>query len=783
MGLHLGWIPNEPGLRARAYAAPAPGVPDPDSPEAAALRAAHAARALWTRLLIVVGLLALALFGLVGAFSHRTWFWGVGAVIAVCCWLPLLEFAVRRRRVAGRQRRESEDRAVRHAAEVAEYERGKAAWQHSEAERIAAAPRWLQVAAHEDITRLDVFGGTPQGRQNLLAGVGATLLAERAVIVLDLSQDRVADGLIAEARQAGISCQDYQLPRDLPATPLLAGLTGDEIASLIVEVLHADDANATAAGRATDLMILRKITRALGGRVTMSRLHQALSLLLADATDAPAAPGQHLSPAEQAGLHGLFGAGMRGEIGRNLIRLAAVLEPLAELGADDAAAADDASAAAPRQPARLTCLSLPDGPRDVAADLAAALIVQWATRSVADETGFRPAVILAGADEQSTRHLSRLTTVCERYEVPLVRMFSRLTEESSRHLDSRHTAFMRLATRPEALRAAEHIGLERKFVAGRFSHRQSVSRSRTKTSTESTTHTTGRAEGEATTHTTGTTTGQMYSEAQVPRADNHVHIHTGGNGNGSGGGNAESDPREAFRARVAREREAAAESGRGGNGKPAGRGGGARPDQAIKDASGGKRPQGQPKSGGGWVTTGGSGGGKPVIDTVKTRTWFNAEHTSDSKTQSVTNTEETSHTRSESRSVTDGTSVGDEISFELVYDHRVQPETLMALPEGQMLAPHVVAGAPAATAVPGAPDAGKTATGAKTANAVTSRPAAAESRMVALVIDPSIVGTDAVAAVSPHEIPAYEPPAPEVSSHVPAYERTALGPADPADPR
>src|SRR3984957_4547266 len=480
MGLHLGWIPNEPGLRARAYAAPAPGVPDPDSPEAAALRAAHAARALWTRLLIVVGLLALILFGLVGAVSHRTVFWAVGAALAVCCWLPLVEFAVRRRRAASRHRRENEDRAVRHAAEVAEYERGRTAWQHAEAERIAAAPRWLQVAAHEDITRLDVFGGTPQGRQNLLAGAGRTLLAERAVIVLDLSQDRVAEGLIADARQAGISCQDFQLPRDLPATPLLAGLTGDEIASLIVEVLHADDANATAAGRATDLMILRKITRALDGHVTLSRLHEALSLLLADATaataatDPPAAVGQHLSPAEQAGLHGLFGAGMRGEIGGNLIRLAAVLEPLAELGADDAAAAD-AGTATPRPPARLTCLSLPDGPRDVAADLAAALIVQWATRSVADESGVRPAVILAGADEQSTRHLSRLTTVCERYEIPLVRMFSRLTEESSRHLDSRHTAFMRLATRPEALRAAEHIGLERKFVAGRFSHRQSVS--------------------------------------------------------------------------------------------------------------------------------------------------------------------------------------------------------------------------------------------------------------------------------------------------------------------
>jgi hypothetical protein len=783
MGLHLGWIPNEPGLRAREYAAPAPGVPDPDSPEAARLRAAHAARALWTRLLIVVGLLALALFGLVGTVSHahRSWFWAVGVVLAVCCWLPLLEFAVRRRRVASRRRRESEEREVRHAAEVAEYQRGKAAWQHAEAERIAAAPRWLQVAAHEDITRLDVFGGTPQGRQSLLAGVGQTLLAERAVIVLDLSQDQVAAELIAAARQAGISCQDYQLPRDLPATPLLAGLSGDEIASLIVEVLHADDANATAAGRATDLMILRKITRALGGDVTMSRLHEALSFLLADATNATTAAGRpltaapQLSLAEQDGLHGLFGTSMRGEIGGNLIRLAAVLEPLAELGADDARANADA-AAAPRRPARLTCLSLPDGARDVAADLAAALIVQWATRSVADTDGFRPAVVLAGADEQSTRHLSRLTTVCERYEVPLVRMFSRLTEESSRHLDSRHTAFMRLATRPEALRAAEHIGLERKFIAGRFSHRQSVSQSRTKTSTESTTHTTGRAEGEATTHTTGTTTGEMYSEAKVPRHDNQIHIHANGNGGGgSGSGSDESDSREQFRARVAREREAAAaKSDRGSGRQPSG--GGSKRDRGSSGGGGG---------GGARVST--SSGGKPAMDTIKTRTRFSAQHTSDAKTQSVTNTEETSHTRSESRSRTEGASVGDEITFELVYDHTVQPETLMALPENQMLAPHVVAGAPNAASLPGTPGGAAMPGGAATrVSAVAARPAGPESRMVALVIDPAVVGTDAVAPVSPHEIPAYEPPAPAVSSHVPDYERVphaALGPGEPTRSR
>ena len=92
MGLHLGWIPNEPGLRAREYAAKAPGAPDPDSPKAAALRAAHAARALWTRLLLVVGLLALVLFGLVGAALFLGGLVGRLLLLsdALLSWLPLL---------------------------------------------------------------------------------------------------------------------------------------------------------------------------------------------------------------------------------------------------------------------------------------------------------------------------------------------------------------------------------------------------------------------------------------------------------------------------------------------------------------------------------------------------------------------------------------------------------------------------------------------------------------------------------------------------------------------
>ena len=79
----------------------------------------------------------------------------------------------------------------------------------------------------------------------------------------------------------------------------------------------------------------------------------------------------------------------------------------------------------------------------------------------------------------------------------------------------------------------------------------------------------------------------------------------------------------------------------------------------------------------------------------------------------------------------------------------------MALPEDQMLAPHIVeAPAPAGRAVTSGP-----------------RRPAADGKMVALVIDPAVVGSDPVAPVHPGEIPAFEPPVPQISAQVPDYAR------------
>jgi hypothetical protein len=512
-------------------------------------------------------------------------------------------------------------------------------------------------------------------------------------------------------------------------------------------------------------MVVRKVIRALaapggaaGDEVTMARVHDALVALLAGSHEA-VVDGAHGTAG--GGVAGTAGGGVAGganralaaefpgdfrkEVAGSLVRLAAVVEPLRDLGAD----------AAPRPAARLTCLSLAEGPRDVTADLTAALVVQWVTQAViaagaagpagpgGTADGPRPAVVLAGADEQATRHLARLTAACERYDVPLIRTFSRLTEESARHLDTRNTAFMRLATRAEALRAAEHIGMARSFVAGRFTRSRSVSQSRTTTRGESETHTTGYAQGEAVTKTTGTTEGESLSKTVIKRHNDRAH--EGRDRQGQDRDDNSKRPPAGRRDTELRDRDSSDEDTRG---------------QGSASKNGKARAERRPARGG---SSGGSSGGRGgtqrpyVFDFMTSRTKHKFTHQSEAKTESWTRTDETSHTRTREWSKTDGTSVGDAITYELTYDHKVAPETLMDLPEDQMLAPQVAEGRSADGKGVAGQGAGSVTPGQYAGDSLAGP---AEGKMIALVVDPAVVGSESVAHVQSHEIPAYQPPAP-----------------------
>ncbi|HEX4834654.1 MAG TPA: hypothetical protein VH478_26570, partial [Trebonia sp.] len=390
-GLHLGWIPNEPGRRPRDYPQAPPTAAGPDP---AKLRRVQDGQH-WSglrRVLVVAGVLALILLGGIGVASHKALFWEVAVGLAVASWLGTIISAWSHRRAVRALDKDQAQAAERHGQALEAHAAAVSAWAEAEAERVAGAPHWLRVSSPDSASRLDVFGGSVRGRSGMLAGVGGSLLERHAVIVLDLSAERVCDGLIAAAEAAGLSYHDYQLPRDLRLTPLLGGLPGEQVASQIVEVMHADDPTATAAGRATDLMVLRKIIAAVrvagtgspgpadgDGDITMRHLHEALACVLAGSPVAagpgrpgPPGPATALGQDAVAALAAQFPGEFRREVAASLIRLAAVVEPLRDLGAD----------AAPRPPARLTCLSLEEGPRDVASDLTAAFVVQWATQAI-----------------------------------------------------------------------------------------------------------------------------------------------------------------------------------------------------------------------------------------------------------------------------------------------------------------------------------------------------------------------------------------------------------------
>jgi hypothetical protein len=386
--------------------------------------------------------------------------------------------------------------------------------------------------------------------------------------------------------------------------------------------------------------------------------------------------------------------------------------------------------------------------------------------------------VLAGADEQATRHLARLTAACDRYGVPLIRTFSRLTEESARHLDTRNTAFMRLATRAEALRAAEHIGLERHFVAGRFTRSRTVSSSRTITRGESVTHTTGHAQGEAVTKTTGTTEGESLSETVIQRHNDRAF--EGRRHDDRPDDNSKRQPASGGRRNVSDDPARVRAAGGAGGLRDSGRRASDLSDRGSSDGEMRDRvdsaKDGKPRADRGRR----DGKQQPyVFDFMTSRTKHRFTHQSEAKTESWTRTEETSHTRTREFSKTDGTSVGDAITYELTYDHKVAPETLMDLPEDQMLAPQVVerrgaSGRP----VSGRPVNGRRGEGlpARDGDEAVLRDLD-ESKMIALVVDPAVVGTESVEHVASYEIPAYRPPVPAISPAVPDNRR-ALRPGD-----
>jgi hypothetical protein len=361
----------------------------------------------------------------------------------------------------------------RHLYEVAHagWASRAAAFEKAELERVASVPEWGSAVASS--RRVDIFGGTLEGWRSLHVVHGASAMADRPVLIADLTGQDVASELAALTRDVGADVDSYVLPRDLDRSGLLSQLSPRQLADALAEAIHAGAPGGARADRAVDVRVLEQLCSALsGGGITPARLAAGVDVALGRA----AAPGV-LTSDECALIQGkLFGEAYLPQISANLIRLDAFLADLAQHAGGGAPAGS--------QFAYCTIFAVEPAARSARSEVIAALVVQWLTVTVAASGSTVPAVVVAGADEISRPHLEGLADACDRKQVPLTLLFRHLRDDAAALIGGGATAFMRLGNHIEAEQAASFIGRGHKFVLSGFTTTRGGERSFTRGTTQ-----------------------------------------------------------------------------------------------------------------------------------------------------------------------------------------------------------------------------------------------------------------------------------------------------------
>lgn len=159
------------------------------------------------------------------------------------------------------------------SAEVARHDR-------SERERVASAPRWYPLRLREGWSRVDVFGGTPDGWASLLATLGPSILESRNdVLVVDFSENGVADDLAQFARLRDVPVSQVRLPAGSSRADVLSGLSAEDAGELIANATHPGGDRDDEELRALDADLLEAVAERLEKPYSFARLEAGVRVL------------------------------------------------------------------------------------------------------------------------------------------------------------------------------------------------------------------------------------------------------------------------------------------------------------------------------------------------------------------------------------------------------------------------------------------------------------------------------------------------------------------------
>jgi hypothetical protein len=357
---------------------------------------------------------------------------------------------------------------------VKQWEQNRAAWEahvaefdRKEQERYASSLLWHPLELRSHPSRVDIFGGTGDGWASLLTTLGASMLPNNGgMLVLDFSEQQVADGLAVMAAQGGLPVATIELPAAAEQVNLLGGLSPDEIAELLAESVHTLRTGREEGIdlRALDAELLSTVAQRLEQPATFVRIVAGLRVLrrLYDASTEDV-----LTAGEVRALNSFVDTVGTTERNANELQFLTSTLALLTVGEDGRPIADGAAQAVPLWPVRGLMVVGTMSSHHRRKDLLDRVVfhrVLHAMRTLRPG-GPQDVIAIAGADHVGLESLEALARHARRIGVRLIFLLEHLRGDLVQLLGGSDSAalVMRLGNASEAAAAADFIGREHRF--------------------------------------------------------------------------------------------------------------------------------------------------------------------------------------------------------------------------------------------------------------------------------------------------------------------------------
>ncbi|WP_189213700.1 hypothetical protein [Actinokineospora fastidiosa] len=390
---------------------------------------------------------------------------GVAVLVLGLC-LSLLSVWRPSRRIKATMRKARRHRQGRMVAFQIEDQRWQShvrALEEKERRERESMRRWYPLRLQSGANRVDIFGGTPDGWASLITTLGASLVSSgQAVLVVDFTEEHVADGLVEFALQQGVQAHHVNFPVDIAPSALLAGLRSDEVVDLVADGVRAPNGEGMD-HRSIDSAVVRTVVEQMDQAPTFRRLVEGLGILRR--TYASNTEGGSLSSVEVRRLIDHVDVVGHTEQEKNTLQF--LTETLGLLAMEDTSSASRHMCGPLWPPTDMTVVTTSarhHGRKELLDRLVFHRLVHDMRSSSAGTA--RNVVVVAGADQLGGVGLERLAKQARRAGVRLILLLEHLREDIERLLGSSDSAtiVMRLGNAKEAARAAEYIGRGHKFV-------------------------------------------------------------------------------------------------------------------------------------------------------------------------------------------------------------------------------------------------------------------------------------------------------------------------------